>query len=360
LIVSNSILAQVSNTGIIDTLNGTKIDKLTIGGYLDMYYGGTFSKTQENNIPYFVSMSRNNEATINLAYLDLRYQNDNVRARFVPGFGSYMDANYATESGTIKNIVEGSIGVKLSKKRDIWLDAGILGSPYTNESAISKDHLMYTRSLAPEYVPYYLAGAKLSFKLSNKINAYLYFLNGWQQIQDNNSGKSVGTQLEFRPNNYNLFNWNTYIGDERSENLTNYRMRYFTDFYWIYNKNKVSVTSCFYIGNQKKIEFDSTSSDNIWWQMNFMSKYFFTNKLSLAGRLEYFNDNQNVFVQSITSENGFKTFSGGLCVSLKLNENAIFRLEGRHFISGENIFIDKNYNESNQMNWFITNLTIWF
>ncbi|NJN00112.1 MAG: outer membrane beta-barrel protein, partial [Phormidesmis sp. RL_2_1] len=51
---------------------------------------------------------------------------------------------------------------QLFKNKQIWLDAGVFGSPYTNESAISKDHLMYTRSFAPEYVPYYLAGVKLS------------------------------------------------------------------------------------------------------------------------------------------------------------------------------------------------------
>jgi len=360
LFIANNILAQVSNTGIMDTISGKTLKKITISGYLDMYYGGTFSKTHDNSIPYFVSMARNNEATINLALIDFRYNTKNLRARFVPGFGTYMNANYATEQGSLKNIVEASAGVKLSTTKEIWLDAGVLGSPYTNESAISKDHLMYTRSLAPEYVPYYLAGVKLSIPLSKKFSAYLYFLNGWQQIQDANSGKSIGTQLEYRPNDNNLINWNTYVGDERSEILTNYRMRYFTDFYWIYNKNKISVTSCFYIGNQKKIEVDSTYSDNIWWQINFISKYSFTEKLSISGRLEYFNDNNNIFVQSITPVSGFNTYSGGLCMNLKLNDNAIFRLEGRQFFSGENIYTDKNANNSKQMTWFISNLTFWF
>jgi hypothetical protein len=120
------------------------------------------------------------------------------------------------------------------------------------------------------------------------------------------------------------------------------------------------MTSCFYIGNQKKIEVDSTYSDNIWWQINFISKYSFTEKLSISGRLEYFDDDKNVFIQSVTSESGFKTFSGGLCVNLKLNENAIFRLEGRQFFSEENIYTDKNANNSKQMTWFVSNLTFWF
>ena len=47
-------------------------------------------------------------------------------------------------------------------------------------------------------------------------------------------------------------------------------------------------------------------------------------------------------------------------MNLKLNENAIFRLEGRQFFSEENIYTDKNANSSKQMILFVSNLTFWF
>jgi hypothetical protein len=50
LFIANNILAQVSNTGIMDTISGKTLKKITISGYLDMYYGGTFSKTHDNSI----------------------------------------------------------------------------------------------------------------------------------------------------------------------------------------------------------------------------------------------------------------------------------------------------------------------
>jgi hypothetical protein len=360
LIFSNTLAAQVTNTAIMDSLSGTTINKITIGGYIDSYYGGTFSKTIDENLPYFVSMARNNEVNINLAYIDVRYHDKSIRARFVPGFGSYMNANYANETGTFKNIVEASVGVKLSKTKEIWLDAGVLGSPYTNESAISKDHLMYTRSFAPEYVPYYLSGVKLSFPLSKKLMGYIYFINGWQQIKDNNSGKSFGTQIEFKPNNYHLINWNTYLGDERSEFLPNFRTRYFTDIYWIYNKDKFSATSCFYIGNQKKMETIQENKNNIWWQANIIGRYSFTEKISLSGRIEFFNDANNIQITGINATEGFKTFSSGFCLNYHLNKNAMFRIEGRQFFSNDNLYIDSNNNPTKSMTWLISNLTIWF
>ncbi|MBK8373095.1 MAG: outer membrane beta-barrel protein [Saprospiraceae bacterium] len=165
-----------------------------------------------------------------------------------------MNANYQAEPNTLQNIVEASAGFRLFKKKEIWIDAGVIGSPYTNESAISKDHLMYTRSLAPEYVPYYLSGIKFSIPINKKINLYAYLINGWQQIQDVNKGKAIGTQVEYRPNNLNLINWNVYIGDERSQVSPQNRMRYFTDVYWIYNpEGKFSITSCAYVGNQNRL-----------------------------------------------------------------------------------------------------------
>lgn len=182
--------SQVVNTATMDTLETTVIGHVAIGGYVDSYYGYNFNKPADGANPYFVSSARHNELTINLAYVDVRYRSRYMRVRFVPGFGTYMDANYKNEPGSLKNMVEANVGVLVSEKKKIWIDIGVLGSPYTNESAISKDHLMYTRSFAPENVPYYVTGAKLTVPLSTKLNAYFYVMNGWQVIQDNNTAKS--------------------------------------------------------------------------------------------------------------------------------------------------------------------------
>jgi hypothetical protein len=359
ILFNSSLLAQVSNTGLLDTTNGTALDKLIISGYIDTYFGVTNAKTIENNIPYFVNMQRNNELNVNLAFIDLRYRTDNFRARFIPGFGTYVNANYTNENGTLKNIIESSVGFKLFKNKNIWADVGVLGSPYTNESAISKDHLMYTRSFAPEYVPYYLSGIKFTIPLNQKFMAYLYLLNGWQIIQDNNAKKSLGTQLEYRPNQYHLFNWNTYIGNEQSTLNPNFTMRYFTDLYWIYSKNNWAATSCIYIGNQLTNE-NTTSKNNIWWQANLIGKYAFNSKYSLSGRVEYFKDPNNIHVISTNLIPGFSSFSGGLCFNYNINKNSVFRVEARQFWTEENHYLSSIGNPDNKMTWIISNITAYF
>lgn len=354
---TTQLFSQVVNTGVADTTTGEQIGELTIGGFVDTYYGYI---TNSNN-SYFVSSSRSNEVNVNLAFIDFRYHHKRVRARLAPAFGTYINSNYINEPGVLKNLLEANVGLKLFKGKDIWLDAGVLGSPYTNESAVSKDHFMYTRSLSAEYVPYYLSGAKLSVPMGSKFNAYLYFLNGWQQIQDFNKGKSIGTQLEFRPNNNHLFNWNAYIGDERNVFAPQNRMRYFSDVYWIYNPGKkLAITSCVYYGIQQVTDSLNKLSNNTWFQANLIAKYNFTESTNISGRFEYFSDPRSVQITPITGVSGFNTFSGSLGLNVTVMNHAMFRLEGRHFFSKDKIYATEKLAPTNNSTWLVSNLTIWF
>lgn len=347
---------QIINTATMDTLETTTIGHLAVGGYMDTYFGYNFNKPSSGTIPYFVSSNRHDEMNINLAYIDLRYKSTNFRARFVPGYGTYMNANYANEIGTLKNIVEATAGLRLSAKRNIWVDVGVFTSPYTNESPFSKDHLMYTRSFAPENVPYYLSGLKVSLPLSKKVNSFLYLLNGWQVIQDNNRNKSIGTQLEYRPNKKMLFNWDTYMGNNQNQANPNWRMRYFTDLYWIYKySDRFDATACVYIGFQERLGAGTLN----WWQANMVGRYHFNDMLSLSGRIEYFSDD-GIHLQSITGIGNFNSYSTGLCFNYKANHNALLRVEGRHFFSPDQVYFNENQNPTQNSTWFITSLTAWF
>jgi hypothetical protein len=347
----------------MDTTSGLKIGNVSLGVYMDVYYGFNFNQPNSGENNYFVSANQHNSFQINLAYLDLKFTDKRVRARFTPAFGTYMNANYAQEKGALKFILEGNIGVKLFKKHDIWLDAGVLGSPYTNESAISKDHLMYSRSFSAENVPYYLSGLKLAVPIKEKFTFYAYLLNGWQQIYDQNKQKSLGTQLEIRPNKNNLFNWDTYIGNEQSSFNPNYGMRYFSDLYWIFEKGKWKVTSCAYAGFQQvKYSLNSTNG-KFWWQANFIARRSFKNNWNISGRVEYFNDPSNAIVPIAIgnyTNSSFQCFSSGLSVSKKLSDKSLFRIEGRQFHALNDAFERKNGQRVSNEFQIFTSLSIWF
>ncbi len=364
LTYTSHLLAQVANTGLMDTTSGLKIGNVSLGVYMDTYYGFNFNQPKSKQNTYFVSSNQHNSFQINLAYLDLKYTDKRVRARFVPAFGTYMNENYAGEKGGAKFILEGNVGVKLFKKKKIWLDAGVLGSPYTNESAVSKDHLMYSRSFSAEYVPYYLSGIKLTFPVGEKITFYTYLVNGWQQISDVNNQKSVGTQLEYRPNKNHLINWDTYIGDEKMLSSASDRMRYFSDIYWIFEKNKWKITSCAYAGMQEvKDGFISGNSYKMWWQANFIARYKIKENLSLSARIEYMNDPDNAVVPYVFPNYynlGFQCFSSGLSLGYAITDKCLFRLEGRFFQAGNEAFIRNNGTRTETEFQGFANLSIWF
>ncbi len=340
-----------------DTTN--RLRKIDFGGYVDTYYGYDFNEPISGDRPYFVSMARHNELTFNLAYVDLKYTSSHVRARFIPGLGTYMNSNYAAEPGTLKNIIEGNIGVRISARKNIWVDAGVLSSPYTNETPISKDQLMYSRSLAPEYVPYYLSGVKFSMPLNEKSNFSLYLLNGWQQIVDLNKGKSIGSQLEYHLNSLSVLSWSTYVGDERSDAAPQNRMRFFSDINFKYSKGPFSAATCIYGGIQKVLGTNNITYANKWWQINFIGQYQFSKKLSLSGRIEYFNDPKSVMITPITSVSGFSSYSTGMCLNLNIASNVVARFEGRAFISEKEVY-ERNTMPVKTSNLFISNLTVSF
>lgn len=135
-----------------------------ISGYAEVYYQQDFSNPIKNDRPGFIySHNRNNEFNLNLGFIKASYNTDMVRANITLATGTYMNANYVAEPSNLRNIYEANIGVKLSRKHDLWLDVGILPSHIGSESAVSKDCYTLTRSIAAENSPYFETGAKLTY-----------------------------------------------------------------------------------------------------------------------------------------------------------------------------------------------------
>ena len=362
---------QVLNTGFVDTAGGEHLGKVSIAGYVDIYGNNC---PAGKSVPYMVSSARGNEITANLVFLDFRYRSENIRARLVPAFGTYMNANLAGEPGTLKNLLEASAGIRVSKKYNVWLDAGILGSPYTNENPVSKDQLLYTRSMSAENSPYYLSGLKLGLPLSENLHFYAYLINGWQQIQDYNSEPAFGSQLEWNIGKNHLINWNTYVGNEESTVRPNYMMRYFTDLYWIGKLGKRwDASACVYAGIQNyhlTLPADSIfgppphlrKRQHRWWNANAQLRYTATDNFSISARAEWFNDPGTVFQTPMnTTTSGYKTGSYSLCLNRKVNSNALLRLEYRRFFAETNqsYYLFGSFYRNN-MDLLTGSMAVWF
>lgn len=335
LLLASGATAQ-SDTARADSLSKSA---LAIEAYVDVYFAFDRNEPSGFDIPYFVSHSRHNEFNVNLACITARYSADRVRGVFTPGFGTYMNANYAAERITLQNLVEANIGVRVFKDKDIWLDAGVLPSPYTNETAFAFDQPTLTRSLAPEYVPYFLSGARLTLPLGKRWNLYAYLLNGWQQIQDTNAPLAAGSWLEFKPNDRLSLHWNNYYGYEGAEARPTDRHRTFTDAYAIWSPSeRWSFTASAYLGWQERSVNDTSSTDG-WWQANATAKHFLRNGTAFYVRAERFSDPQAVMVTPITQAPGFQVFSATIGHERSINGNVKFRLEARIFQADDKVYL---------------------
>jgi hypothetical protein len=319
-----------------------KSNPLSFNGFVEAYYGYDFNKPADNNRPsFFYSHNRHNEFNINLAYLKGTYSTEKVRANLALGVGTYMNANYAAEPGTLKNIYEADAGVKISKSKNLWIDAGVLPSHIGFESAHSPECWILTRSIIADNSPYFEGGAKISYTTDNsKWSADVFALNGWQRIQRvlGNSLMSWGTQLQFRPSAKLTLNYSTFLGTDKPDSLRLWR--HFHNIYCIFQiTDKVGLILDFDIGQEQKTK--GVSDYNTWYGTAGILRFMPNSNWAFALRGEYYNDEKGVII-STGALNGFKTFGASFNVDRSIGDHFLWRTEIKTLKSKDKIFAKGN------------------
>jgi hypothetical protein len=340
--------------------DSSRTNPLTFTGYAEAYYQYDFNNPINNTRPCFVySHNRNNEATLNLAFIKAAYNTYKVRANIALATGTYMNANYSAEQGVMKNVYEANAGIKLSKKSNLWLDAGIFASHIGFESAIGKDCRTLTRSILTDNSPYYESGVKLSYTSKNEqwfLSALV--LNGWQRIQkvNGNAAPSFGTQVTFKPSSKVTLNSSTFIGNDKPDSVR--QMRYFHNFYGIFQLNKsVEATLGFDAGMEQKAK--GSSSMNSWYSPVAIIRFTTGSKTALAVRAEYYDDKNGVLISTGTA-NGFKTWGFSTNFDYAIANNVLWRVEAKTLDSKDNVFEKRNGTFMKNATCIATSLSISF
>jgi hypothetical protein len=345
---------MVSIVEIFSQSDTTIKGSITMSGLVDVYYSFQFSNPKQDlKSDLFYNYKRNNAFDINLVLLKANYSDEKVRANIGFMAGGYAEYNLAAESSLAQKIYEANVGVKLSNKHNIWLDAGVLPSHIGLEGVLPNDNIALSRSLTAENSPYFETGARLSYTNKNK-KWYLaaLALNGWQRIKKVNGSRalSFGTQVTYKVNQYHTFNSSTFIGSDKPDNLKS--LRYFHDFYWQYSKSRFTSQLTFDIGFEK----DKTSIDfKSWYASALLMKYELFSKFSFTGRAEYYNDYSNILIPSSFVD----AISSSLGVEYRISPHANIRIEGRSISSKNRIYI-QYFNRFNTQTFLSSALSVWF
>ncbi len=343
LALSISAAAQEDTINLIEK-DGLVPSSLRMSGYVEGYYSYDFSKPGNNMRPGFLyNHNRHNEFNVNLAFLKGTYNTERVRGNLAVAVGTYMNANYAAEPGVLKNIFEANAGYKLSAKKDLWFDIGIMPSHIGFESAISKDGWTLTRSLVAENSPYFESGAKLTYASANgKITISALALNGWQRINrvEGNSLMSFGTQLIYKHGDKVTLNYSTFFGTDKTD--ADRKWRYYHNAYGIFQFTPIiGLTMGFDYGQEQEAK-NSVKKFN-WYSPIGILRFTPSDKYAFALRAEYFSDENGVIIANGTP-NGFKTTGFSFNMDYIPVKNAALRLEVRNLSSKANIFVDSNGN----------------
>jgi hypothetical protein len=312
--------------------------QLKISGYAEVYYSYDFSHPRDHLRPWFMyNHNRHNEVNLNIGLLQGTFNGKNTRANLGLMAGTYPEYNLARE-GALKAIYEANAGFRVSRHKNLWLDAGILTSHIGFESAIGKDCWNLTRSILADNSPYYESGIRLSGRNRNeKLYFAFLFLNGWQKIKrvPGNQTPAFGTQLTYRPSASLLFNWSTYAGNEYATPVQ--KWRYFNNFYSLMQITaRLGLIAGFDLGIEQAARH--SASYHTWYSPVMIARIKVAQKWHVAARAEYYSDNHQVIVQT-SAPAGFNARGYSFNIDFAPGSHSTVRLEARLLESSDrNIF----------------------
>jgi len=326
---------------------------LIFSGYGELYYSFDFAKpTNKEKSNFIYNHKRHNELSINLILIKAKYEYKLLRYNVGIMAGNYAQYNLTSEPTWAQYINEANIGLKLSRKHHVWLDAGVMPSHIGFESAISADCWTLTRSILADNSPYYETGIRISF-INKKEKLYVagLLLNGWQKIKTPAYIKlpAYGLQVTYKPKKNLTFNYSNFLGSDLPDSLQS--IRHFHNLYaQIETSKNFGIIVGFDIGSEKVLQ----NGFKTWLSPVIILRQKTSKHTYLALRGEYYDDKHQVLIHTGTT-NGFQTFGVSTNFDVAFDHNLWFRIEGKLYHSKDKIFNTQHNNYS-----LTSNLTIRF
>lgn len=118
------------------------------------------------------------------------------------GFGptaTWIDATDPND-GALKYLQQGYASVLAPVGRGLQIDAGKFVTPIGAEPIETSGNWNYSRSLLFAWAaPYYHVGVRAALPLTETVTVTGFVVNGWNNAQDNNRGKTLAAQVSYKP-----------------------------------------------------------------------------------------------------------------------------------------------------------------
>lgn len=168
---------------------------VSISGFVETYLAWNFNRPESGVTGFRGFDARHNSFTISNAVLDARWTQGTVSGRLALQAGDTPDLYYGPEAtGPIRHVLEATILWKAPLGRGLALDGGLFLSPIGPEAIPVKDNWTWSRSTLFYALPFYHAGFRARYPVTDAWTMTAGIYNGWNNVTDTNGMKSVSIQ----------------------------------------------------------------------------------------------------------------------------------------------------------------------
>jgi hypothetical protein len=298
------------------------VGPIDFSGLIDGYYS-----YNANHPASSVNQLRNfdvkaNQFSLNMAKFSLSHTADPVGFQLDFGFGRAFDIIHGSEKApqVFQYIEQAYIALKPARLKGLEVDFGKFVTSAGAEVIETKDNWNYSRSLLFAWaIPYYHFGLRTSFPVGKHFTGGVQLVNGWNNVEDNNSGKTVGVVGAFTSSKATWTNV-YYSGPEKADTNKGFRNLYDSTLL-LTPSDKVSAYINFDYGRDNNIAAGSSH----WSGIATAVRYSPNSRFAFTPRIEYFDD-ANGFSTGVVQKLWEITMTG----EYKMVEGFLARLEYRH------------------------------
>jgi hypothetical protein len=316
----------------------------SLSGFVDVYYGQNFNNPsgQANGLRFFDGPT--NQFGLNLVELVVDKAPDAAASRtgyhIALGFGQAMNVVNSSEPkaglGFDQYLKEAYFSYLTPVGKGLQIDVGKFVTPHGAEVIETKDNWNYSRGILFSYaIPYYHFGMRAKYTFNDKYSLTGFFVNGWNNVVDNNTGKTYGMSFAWNPNKKFGVTENYMAGPEQNGVNSNWRQLSDTVInYSPTSKLSFIVNGDYGRGDRIDLGEEGFSKPVFWTGVAGYVKYAFNSTTAFSTRYEYYDDHDGFTTGTAQHFNEFTTTFEHVVAG-----HIISRLEFRRDMSNEPAFL---------------------
>jgi hypothetical protein len=306
------------------------VGPIDFSGLVDAYYSYNSNHPAPATNQLYNFNAQANQFSLNMAKLTMQHDADPVGFRVDFGFGKAFDLVNGAEAnlGAMRNIEQAYVSLRPKGGKGFQVDFGKFVTSAGAEVIETKDNWNYSRSLLFALaIPYYHFGVRTTMPVGSHFTGGVQVTNGWNNVEDNNSGKTFGFIGNVTGKKATWSN-NFYVGAENAGTNKGLRKLYDTTLL-LTPSDKASFYINYDYGRNKAPLGDAA----IWSGIAGAARFQLNSWFALAPRAEWFLDRQGF---STGVKQSLKEFT--ITAEGKMAEGLLARLEYREDWSDQKFF----------------------